>query len=515
MKNEVFVLLPGYADWKGPGKQRASGTVTLIKGEKNVLADTGLPHQKDDLIRALKNHGLAPSDIDHVVNTHGQSDHIGNNNLFPGATFLLDTDVSRQDEFTVHDFASDAFHISEGISVIHTPGHTDHDVSVVVEAKNGTVVISGDIFECDRDWESEAWKAWSKQPERQQRSRERILRIATHIVPGHGDMFDAPSFADLHLGPSRESRGGAEKFLRSLPIAARIAEMARRFQTHYARVTEDRIREWLLQFRGYLDAQAVFPLLERIHYLDDQVITDIFREFYDSYAEETDRQVLFCLLGSMKDSSSQVNYLCSKAFKEWERKRFAFDSLPTLAETYDPHKVEVIFLDDMLGTGNQATRIFQEWLGLSKKRAKHVKSLSSETQEWLRATRLTYFAVVAFQEGVQHVEETLNGAGVQLNIRVGTQLRESDGCFDAKSLVFENPQVRLHAQKLAFEIGKELFGDQRAWGEAKKERFALGYGRGQKLIVFSYNTPNCSLPILWKDGEYEGRPWKALFPRRE
>ena len=513
--NEVFVLLPGYADWTSPGKQRASGTVTLIKGEQNVIVDTGLPKQKSLILKRLKDHGVSPSEVNFVILTHGHSDHIGNNNLFSKACFILDTDVLQDDEFTIHDFTRDAFHITDGIDVIHTPGHTDHDVSVVVETQKGTVVVTGDIFECDGDWRKEAWEPWTKHRETQRKSRERILRIADYIVPGHGDMFEAPMLAELELGPTQSQHRGAEKFLKSPRIASRITDLAEHFKTHWSRIDEARIRDWLLQFGGYLDAQCVFPLLEKIDYIDDQLITDIFHEFYKHLAANTDKKIVFSLLGSMKDSSSQINYTCSKAFKEWERKEIPFQDLGTLANTYQASEVAVVFLDDMIGTGNQATQIFQEWLGITKKKTKYVNPLDPSARNWLLETSLIYFTIVGFQEGMRMVKNNLNKMGLEMNVVAGKEMLEEEGCFDAKSLIFENPQVRLHAKKLAFEIGYNLFPEKRGWSDDKRRKMAWGYGRGQKLIVFSYNTPNCTLPILWKEAKYNGRGWKALFPRRE
>ncbi|HCO93727.1 MAG TPA: hypothetical protein DIU00_07230 [Phycisphaerales bacterium] len=514
-KNEVFVLIPGYADWSGPGKQHASGTITLIKGQKNVIVDTGIPGQKKLILKKLKEYGVTPSDINFVVITHGHVDHLGNNNLFTKACFILDTDVLRGDEFTIHDFAYDAFHIGDGIAVIHTPGHTEHDASVIVETNDGTVAITGDIFECDGDWKKEAWEPWSKHRETQRKSRERILRIADYIIPGHGDMFEAPTFAELELGPTQPGYKTAVKFLKSSRITSRITDMANHFQTHRSRIDGDSIHNWLLQFGGYQDAQCIFPLLEKIDYIDDQSIVDIFQEYYECFAKTTDKKIVFSLLGGLKDSSSQINYICSKAFKEWERKHIAFESLVSLANAYDPNEITVIFLDDMVGTGNQAIQIFHEWLGLTKKKGKYVQQLTPQVQSWLRQTSLIYFTVVGFQEGMSKIQDDLTKEGLKISVVAGKEMWEEEGCFDAKSLIFENPQVRLHAKKLTSEIGYELFSDERGWSDDKRRRMAMGYGKGQKLIVFSYNTPNCTLPILWKKGKYNGREWHPLFPRRE
>jgi len=311
MINDVHVLIRGLAEWAGPGKQRAWGTVTLITRENNIVVDTGIPLQKDELIQRLEEHNLAPADIDFVVITHGHSDHIGNNNLFPEATFILDTDVSRGDEMRVHDFHADAFLIEKTVAVVSTPGHTDHDLSVVVETESGTCVIAGDIFEKDKDWDDKSWEPWSKHKDNQTKSRERILRIADFIVPGHGDAFEVPPLLSLNMGPARKGKGGSEYFLNSDRIRPLAAELARKFQTHWSPVDEDLIRDWLRQFGGYYDAQSMFPLLENINYIDNERIRDMFAAFCENTLSSLDREAVFSILGSAKDSSSPMLYTCS------------------------------------------------------------------------------------------------------------------------------------------------------------------------------------------------------------
>ncbi|HTI72010.1 MAG TPA: MBL fold metallo-hydrolase [Candidatus Limnocylindria bacterium] len=194
---EVVILIPGYVTASSPGKIRASCTMTLIKGPEPVLVDTGVPSQNSEIVAKLAEHHLAPGDIRHVILTHGHSDHVGNNSLFPQATFLMDTDVSVGDEYWLHDFSQGPYHIGDRIRVIATPGHTDHDLSVLVETPLGVVAIAGDVFEYDGDWLDRAWEAWSKNPDRQRQSRELLVREAQFIVPGHGSMFDSPKWETL------------------------------------------------------------------------------------------------------------------------------------------------------------------------------------------------------------------------------------------------------------------------------------------------------------------------------
>eukprot|EP00745_Piridium_sociabile_P000223 TRINITY_DN101592_c1_g1_i1.p2 TRINITY_DN101592_c1_g1~~TRINITY_DN101592_c1_g1_i1.p2 ORF type:complete len:133 (-),score=41.27 TRINITY_DN101592_c1_g1_i1:202-600(-) len=55
------------------------------------------------------------------------------------------------------------------------------------------VCVPGDLFECFEDLEDpDLWQSSSEQPEQQEQSRIEVLRVADHIVPGHGPMFKVP-----------------------------------------------------------------------------------------------------------------------------------------------------------------------------------------------------------------------------------------------------------------------------------------------------------------------------------
>ena len=187
---KVKVLKPGYSQWIKPDKLRASGTITLVYGNINIIVDTGGPCDKLALLDVLAGEGLTPDDIMYVVCTHGHSDHIGNNNLFPEAIFIVSHDISQGDCYTLHDFNREPYFIDNDVEVIATPGHTKQDVSVIVRSNRGTDAIVGDLFECESDLEQEdIWKNMSEFPEEQEANRKMILEIAEFIIPGHGSEF--------------------------------------------------------------------------------------------------------------------------------------------------------------------------------------------------------------------------------------------------------------------------------------------------------------------------------------
>lgn len=195
----VIVLKPGYARWEGYASQRACGTITLIKSHKNCIVDLGIPQDKDLIIRKLKHNGLSTKDIDTVILTHSDVDHIGNMNLFPDAIFIGGNDVIQGDLFK--EFFKEKYTVDENIHIIHTPGHDNRSITVLVKTENGLVAITGDLFEYDKDWltvdTSESWEPWSQDKALQQKSRAMIWGIADYIVPGHGDIFKIDKSIEL------------------------------------------------------------------------------------------------------------------------------------------------------------------------------------------------------------------------------------------------------------------------------------------------------------------------------
>ena len=187
----VIVLKPGYARWEGYASQRACGTITLVTSQKNCIVDLGIPADKDLILKKLKEQKLSLNDIDFVILTHSDIDHIGNLNLFPDATFIGGSDVITGDFFK--EFFKEKYVIDENISVIHTPGHDNRSITVLVKTQDGIVAITGDLFEYNKDWltvdSSEAWEPWSQDKAMQNKSRAKIWKLANFIVPGHGDMF--------------------------------------------------------------------------------------------------------------------------------------------------------------------------------------------------------------------------------------------------------------------------------------------------------------------------------------
>ncbi|NWV20852.1 MBLC1 protein, partial [Origma solitaria] len=188
----VHVLRVGFNLPNADGSARADGSVTLLSGGPlTVLVDTGGPWLRAHLPKLLAERGVSPEDVTHVVVTHGHSDHVGNVNLFPGATLLVGFDLSTPGGlYLPHGLAEGAplvLHPGH-LEVTPTPGHTRAHVSLVaLGTALGTVAVAGDAFE--REGDEGEWGALSEDPPEQRRSRRRLVALADVIVPGHGEPF--------------------------------------------------------------------------------------------------------------------------------------------------------------------------------------------------------------------------------------------------------------------------------------------------------------------------------------
>jgi glyoxylase-like metal-dependent hydrolase (beta-lactamase superfamily II) len=180
---QVHILQDGYVRSAEDGEHVGS-TVTLITdGEAVVVVDPGLVSSRQSLLDALASHDVKPEAVTDVVFSHHHPDHTVNAALFPAAKI--------HDHWAVYD--GDVWHtrdaegtsLSPSILLLATPGHTPEDISTVASTADG-------IYVCTHAWwaaDGPATDPFSLDQAALSASRQRILEIATVIIPGHGPSF--------------------------------------------------------------------------------------------------------------------------------------------------------------------------------------------------------------------------------------------------------------------------------------------------------------------------------------
>ena len=183
---QVKVLIAGYVK----NNTQVVPTTTLIRdGKFNIVVDPGMGKNKKTVLKkALANENLTFADINLVFYTHYHLDHTQYVGLFPQAKLVDAFYIYEGENWLEHE--GDGYHLSPNVSIIHTPGHTPEHASLKVETPQGTVVVAGDVWWFD-NFEPKIDEMASDQKQLE-KSRQKILKIADWIIPGHGKMIKNP-----------------------------------------------------------------------------------------------------------------------------------------------------------------------------------------------------------------------------------------------------------------------------------------------------------------------------------
>jgi N-acyl homoserine lactone hydrolase len=127
----------------------------LLRGERTIVVDPGLPLQNEPVLRALAVRGLVPSDVDLVVLTHAHLDHAGAcaDLLAPVVVHELETRAPHWllvggllEALPLELLHGDEGELAPGVVWARTPGHCEGHISLCVETRDGRVVLCGDTI---------------------------------------------------------------------------------------------------------------------------------------------------------------------------------------------------------------------------------------------------------------------------------------------------------------------------------------------------------------------------------
>jgi len=156
--------------------------------------------------------------------------------------------------------------------------------------------------------------------------------------------------------------------------------------------------------------------------------------------------------------------------------------------TNNLNEIERVFLlDDMVGSGDQAKTTWNKKFG--------GRSLDDVQQENPHL-KFIYLALVGFGDGKKDTEKT-----TPMKVILGEELDERFKCFSDTSMIYMDESERGEARTVMEEKGKMLYD------------YPMGYADMQLAVAFCHNTPNNSLPVIWKRLADGG--WWPLFERFE
>ena len=166
---------------------RANSTSVLIRtGEMNIVVDTSGKEMKPALKTSFKQLMVLPKDVDMVVLTHTHGDHMGNNDMFPKAEFVIHAgekghiDGARKIDSDIE--------ITKGVRLVHTPGHTMGSMSVFVDSDMKYALV-GDAIPLRGNYSKMEPPALNCDSDLALKSIKTISNYADMVIPGHDYPF--------------------------------------------------------------------------------------------------------------------------------------------------------------------------------------------------------------------------------------------------------------------------------------------------------------------------------------
>ena len=173
------VLVEGYARLPN-----VAGTVSLVRdADRVVIVDPGMVADRELILAPLRELGVRPEDVTDVVLSHHHLDHNLNVALFPVVPVHDFQSVIEGDVFTRR--AADGVQLTPSVRLVATPGHTPQDITTLVGTPDEVAALTHLWWTAD----GPADDPYTSDRDELRRQRERVLELATLIVPGHGAPF--------------------------------------------------------------------------------------------------------------------------------------------------------------------------------------------------------------------------------------------------------------------------------------------------------------------------------------
>jgi len=178
------VLHTGYIGRTGDSSpMRVGSTVSLVRdGDLVAIVDPGLVPSPSAILEPLADLGVSVDEVTDIIISHHHPDHTVNIALFPDVRIHDHWATYHHDEWTSR--PAEGLHLSDGVRLIETPGHTPQDITTLVDTEDGVAALT-------HLWvvEGAGEDRLAIDPELLEANRARVLAIASIVVPGHGPPF--------------------------------------------------------------------------------------------------------------------------------------------------------------------------------------------------------------------------------------------------------------------------------------------------------------------------------------
>ena len=185
------ILAVGMLDRSETGEVlEAHSTSTLIRsGDSMIVVDTSSKYMRPALRTSFRELGIFPKDVDTVVITHGHDDHLENLDMYPNAEIYAWDGPAADADLRNINIINDELKLCDGVTLVHTPGHTMDSTSVFVEGDDRRYAVVGDAIPLEENYSKMVPPRLNVDPDLAMKSIKSIAGFADVIVPGHGFPF--------------------------------------------------------------------------------------------------------------------------------------------------------------------------------------------------------------------------------------------------------------------------------------------------------------------------------------
>lgn len=244
-------------------------------------------------------------------------------------------------------------------------------------------------------------------------------------------------------------------------------------------ISNEAIQAWLEQFEKE-DRFYILKLLKAFKYLSSKRVACLVKELYKAISSElaiSQERIWFVPVGYVAKSGSIIAYYFRIQNNISQNRFIAPADIASLSLNKND---VVVFLDDFIGSGNQASQVWQKVVVPVKKNSD---------------CKFVYAVLLGYQNGLENVKASTGFITYAVEV-----LTVKDMPFSPQGNLFEDEKERKKAKDVVKKYGLRLYPNH-----------PLGYKESQGLIGFFYSTPNNSLPIFWSSEE----GWKPILTRGE
>jgi HD superfamily phosphohydrolase len=275
-----------------------------------------------------------------------------------------------------------------------------------------------------------------------------------------------------------------------------------------------KIFNWLKQFETDEHIECAAMVLNNFRMLTREDTVSALRAFVAQNQKFIGATVV--PFGDAKDSGAIQGYFASDLLgREISRVCSIEDAVKKYAAK------QIIFVDDFIASGGQATDILAAGFGveaLRKALGEQRDMFGDDVREHLLRCEVGFVFTAGWDDGVEAVRQIANE--LKLNAVVFRHLDEKSlpFAFDT-SFETQAPEVIASFRDRCREIGRQLIKgleqDDQKLDDQKIDQRALGYGNRAMLLASPFNVPAQTLTAIWAAGRVDDADWKPLIPRRK